>query len=593
MRHGLRRLLRVARRLDGDRAMLRALLPVAGAHLPSLPGDEEEERDDTVRGVVTRAVREARGVAAARPEGVRAMSRNAAALEAVIARADLATAAERVFLESESAQGETQHVATSNSSPVRFGSVDASGDERCARLRSWRHLKDVLREHPEVAHRIARHRRRPGRTDGAREAAHSDDAMRAVRAAVDSTLAGASSESALLAEEPPGGDGDPSAAWLRRVSWETLVARRDRARRRAEAREIARRDPVELWTSRLHLASDEDDDLEHDSFEHPNEHPNAAFYRSRLDAVLEEPGGDVLALFREMHDVGCPPSRRLYVDAMRGAGCPEIALRLLWMLAHESGEASEAALRATPLGVSGVFSFQSARGRHPGGKHAVGKHRVGVDGVCERVADAICTAVLADATGNDESDRPAGSIDDGGGHPPGHDASGRREERSHPLAARRRRRTRGHERALAAMGAVTDLGASPSSRVANDVLTRCALAFAAFGPSLNEGNEEKSRRLLRCVTDAAMRAERHGTRLETSTWHALIECAERLGSLRDFFVTCEAFAARGGSVGAETVASLLEWAREVGDEAVAGWAEHELWSTGKGAFLAHLNRPTC
>ena len=87
MRHGLRRLLRVARRLDGDRAMLRALLPVAGAHLPSLPGGEEEERDDTVRGVVMRAVREAGGVAAARPEGVRAMSRHAAALEAVIARA--------------------------------------------------------------------------------------------------------------------------------------------------------------------------------------------------------------------------------------------------------------------------------------------------------------------------------------------------------------------------------------------------------------------------------------------------------------------------------------------------------------------------
>ena len=272
-----------------------------------------------------------------------------------------------------------------------------------------------------------------------------------------------------------------------------------------------------------------------------------------------------------MHDVGCPPSRRLYVDAMRGAGCPEIATRLLWMLAHESGEASEAALRATPLGVSGVFSFQSARGRHPGGgKHAVGKRRVGVDGVCERVADAICTAVLADAAGNDD-DPPAGSIDDAS--PP--------------------RRLRGHERALAAMGAMTDLGASPTSRVANDVLTRCALAFAARGPSLNEGNEEKSRRLLRCVTNAATRAERHGTRLETSTWHALIECAERLGSLRDFFVACEAFAARGGSVGAETVASLLEWAREVGDEAVAGWAEHELWSTGKGAFLAHLNRPTC
>ena len=49
---------------------------------------------------------------------------------------------------------------------------------------------------------------------------------------------------------------------------------------------------------------------------------------------------------------------------------------------------------------------------------------------------------------------------------------------------------------------------------------------------------------------------------------------------------------RGGSV-SDVVASLLEWAGEVGDEAKAGWLEHELYSTGKGAYLAHLNRPTC
>ena len=44
---------------------------------------------------------------------------------------------------------------------------------------------------------------------------------------------------------------------------------------------------------------------------------------------------------------------------------------------------------------------------------------------------------------------------------------------------------------------------------------------------------------------------------------------------------------------ADVVASLLEWAGEVGDEAKAWWLEHELYSTGKGAYLAHLNRPTC
>ena len=108
VRHGLRRLLRVARRLDGDRIQLRSLLPVAGAHLPSSidtahddAWDGKEEKT-SVRSVVLGAVREASGDVSARPEGVRAMSRNAAALEAVIARADLATRAEAAFLASAS-----------------------------------------------------------------------------------------------------------------------------------------------------------------------------------------------------------------------------------------------------------------------------------------------------------------------------------------------------------------------------------------------------------------------------------------------------------------------------------------------------------
>ena len=384
-----------------------------------------------------------------------------------------------------------------------------------------------------------------------------------------------------------------SAAWLRRASWETLVSRRDRARRRAQAREMARRDPVELWTSRLHLGSADDDDDDLDDLDGGHlSHPNAAFYRSRLDAVLEDPGGDVLALFREMHDVGCPPSRRLYVDAMRAKRSPETTLRLLWMLAHRSGEASEAALRATPLGVSGVFSFQSARGRHPGGG-TPGRHPkpvANISQLCERVADAVCQSLLDAANDGDPS------VGD-----PACEGSGT----TRPNERGTRGHARGHERALAAMGAMTDLGAAPGSKMANAVLTRCALAFSRV-PNTNTAvrsdpkddedpndGDARARFLLRRVMDAATRAERHGTRLEASTWHALIGFAERRGSLRDFFATCESFAGRGGSVGAETVASLLEWAREVGDEAVAGWAEHELWSTGKGAFLAHLNRPTC
>ena len=59
-----------------------------------------KEKKTSVRSVVLGAVREASGDVSARPEGVRAMSRNAAALEAVIARADLATRAEAAFLAS-------------------------------------------------------------------------------------------------------------------------------------------------------------------------------------------------------------------------------------------------------------------------------------------------------------------------------------------------------------------------------------------------------------------------------------------------------------------------------------------------------------
>ena len=50
---------------------------------------------------------------------------------------------------------------------------------------------------------------------------------------------------------------------------------------------------------------------------------------------------------------------------------------------------------------------------------------------------------------------------------------------------------------------------------------------------------------------------------------------------------------RGGSPGAEAVLGLLEWALEVGDKHKAGWLEDELTSTGKGQYLAALNRNSC
>ena len=543
VRHGLRRLLRVARRLDGDRIQLRSLLPVAGAHLPSSIDDDAwdgKEKKTSVRSVVLGAVREASGDVSARPEGVRAMSRNAAALEAVIARADLATRAEAAFLAS--ASDEPEAAATSTSSDSSMSKSRApSRETRLARLRGWRHLKDVLREHPEVAHRISKPRA---------------DMMRLVRAAIDSTLAQASTSRLmeLGGASTSENDEDETGEWLRHASRTTLAARRDRAKRRAEARRIARQDPVTQWTTEAHLIDPDDQTINDDD---DLIHPNRIFYEGRLDATLDssasrsiladasndtkKPDGtpdDILALFREMHAVGCPPNRRMYIRAMRGVARrgrrekdvndpmknsepgAERALRLLWMLAHRSRESAEAGLRATPMGLGGVFSFQTAMS--VGVRKAGSTGVVGLDGLCEGFGDAICEALL-EAASNARNEGNEG--------------------------------TRAHERALAAMGALTDLGAAPGTRTANDVLVAVCRAFAKNESQKRQNMNAKNaddaqsavvtnQRRFRRVMDAALRAERHGSGLESSTWHALIECAERRGTLDDAFDCVLEFHAR-------------------------------------------------
>ena len=546
VRHGLRRLLRVARRLDGDRIQLRSLLPVAGAHLPSSIDDDAwdgKEKKTSVRSVVLGAVREASGDVSARPEGVRAMSRNAAALEAVIARADLATRAEAAFLASASDEPEAAGTSTSSDSSMSTSRAP-SRETRLARLRGWRHLKDVLREHPEVAHRISKPRA---------------DMMRLVRAAIDSTLAQASTSRLMeLGASTSENDEDETGEWLRHASRTTLAARRDRAKRRAEARRIARQDPVTQWTTEAHMIDpddrtidDDDDDLMH---------PNRIFYEGRLDATLDssasrsiladasndtkKPDGtpdDMLALFREMHAVGCPPNRRMYIRAMRGVARrgriekdvnddpmknsepgSERALRLLWMLAHRSRGAAEAGLRATPMGLGGVFSFQTVA-MSVGVRKAGSTGVWGLDGLCDGFGDAICEALLEAAS--NEGDEGSQT-------------------------------TRAHERALAAMGALTDLGAAPGTRTANDVLVAVCRAFAKNESQKRQNMNAKNvaddaqsavvtnQRRFRRVMDAALRAERHGSGLESSTWHALIECAERRGTLDDAFDCVLEFHAR-------------------------------------------------
>ena len=527
VRHGLRRLLRVARRLDGDRIQLRSLLPVAGAHLPSsidtaqVDAWDGKDEKTSVRSVVLGAVREASGDVSARPEGVRAMSRNAAALEAVIARADLATRAEAAFLASASDEPEAAGTSTSSDSSMSTSRAP-SRETRLARLRGWRHLKDVLREHPEVAHRISKPRA---------------DMMRLVRAAIDSTLAQASTSRLmeLGGASTSENDEDDTGEWLRHASRTTLTARRDRAKRRAEARRIARQDPVTQWTTEAHMIDPDDQTIDDDD---DSMHPNRIFYEGRLDATLDSSASkkpddtpdDILALFREMHAVGCPPNRRMYIRAMRGVARKDVndptmnsepgserALRLLWMLAHRSRESAEAGLRATPMGLGGVFSFQTAMS--VGVRKAGSTGVVGLDGLCEGFGDAICEALLEAASneGNEGSQT-----------------------------------TRAHERALAAMGALTDLGAAPGTRTANDVLVAVCRAFAKNeSQNMNAKNIADAQsavvtnqRRFRRVMDAALRAERHGSGLESSTWHALIECAERRGTLDDAFDCVLEFHAR-------------------------------------------------
>ena len=278
VRHGLRRLLRVARRLDGDRIQLRSLLPVAGAHLPSsidtaqVDAWDGKEKKTSVRSVVLGAVREASGDVSARPEGVRAMSRNAAALEAVIARADLATRAEAAFLASASDEPEAAGTSTSSDSSMSTSRAP-SRETRLARLRGWRHLKDVLREHPEVAHRISKPRA---------------DMMRLVRAAIDSTLAQASTSRLMeLGASTSDNDEDETGEWLRHASRTTLTTRRDRAKRRAEARRIARQDPVTQWTTEAHMIDPDDQTIDDDDDDLI--HPNRIFYEGRLDARSTHP----------------------------------------------------------------------------------------------------------------------------------------------------------------------------------------------------------------------------------------------------------------------------------------------------------------
>jgi hypothetical protein len=200
----------------------------------------------------------------------------------------------------------------------------------------------------------------------------------------------------------------------------------------------------------------------------------------------------------------------------------ERALRLLWMLAHRSRGAAEAGLRATPMGLGGVFSFQTVA-MSVGVRKAGSTGVVGLDGLCEGFGDAICEALLEAASneGNEGSQT-----------------------------------TRAHERALAAMGALTDLGAAPGTRTANDVLVAVCRAFAKNESQKRQNMNAKNvaddaqsavvtnQRRFRRVMDAALRAERHGSGLESSTWHALIECAERRGTLDDAFDCVLEFHAR-------------------------------------------------
>lgn len=59
------------------------------------------------------------------------------------------------------------------------------------------------------------------------------------------------------------------------------------------------------------------------------------------------------------------------------------------------------------------------------------------------------------------------------------------------------------------------------------------------------------------------------------------------------FNTAASLASHGGSVPAQSLLELIEWAAEVGDRKKLAFLEDELFASGKGQYLAALNSPSC
>ena len=461
------------------------------------------------------------------------MERNAAALEAVVGRAGFCAAlrADEAAARRRAGSGEDRYATGAEGG--RWTAAEDAAERRAG-------LKALLAEAPEVV-RAAQAKDNQPRTD----------------------LASAIRKATELAREQRAVGGSESDEWLAQTPAASVSARMAAGKNRLRPEGSSRR-----------------------------EHPNEWWYLSRLEDILDERPGrvnpeeendntvaaDVMKLFREMYSVGCPPSRGMYVRAMgalarRGVVPLEGALRLFWMRVYRSG-------------TWGPGDGRSAEGETED-EPSPSRDTL----VCEGMADALCEGMLRAAAAAERLRM------DGG-------AASKSVEETVPGVVGFDPTPACSFRALAAMSALGDLGAFPSATVANDVLARAARTVTSLASTSGRSSSstptstgpragKKAPIRFEDVWRAAREAERGGVGIAPHAWSALLSCAELTADLDTAFEVVTEWKARGGSPDAEYVIGLLEWAAEVGDDEKCRWLEEELESTGKGAYLAALNKPQC
>eukprot|EP00873_Tetraselmis_striata_P003127 jgi/Tetstr1/423391/TSEL_014077.t1 len=128
---------------------------------------------------------------------------------------------------------------------------------------------------------------------------------------------------------------------------------------------------------------------------------------------------------------------------------------------------------------------------------------------------------------------------------------------------------------------------APENTLSNQVLSRVATAATRHTARADK------REMLACLKRAVKDGISHGVRLSLATRGDLLKGFLATGDMKAAFNTAASLASHGGSVPAQSLLELIEWAAEVGDRKKLAFLEDELFASGKGQYLAALNSPSC